>query len=154
MKVQVSTILDEKGDVKAWQVKKIYPWGTLVVLTKDLGAVNDGEYDHQVNDAWANLTSFPTKGALRGFLEAYRRWRRYIQNKRGIKILKAPLDLEEKIIQKLKRKPFKKIIIGEGEEKNVFDSCEDALMELQEEIETDKELKQIYKVRRIVRRNP
>ena len=47
MKVQVSSILDEKGNVKAWKVKKMYPWGIIEAICDNPGRLNDGVFDYK-----------------------------------------------------------------------------------------------------------
>ena len=77
MKVQVSSVLDEKGNVIGWKIKKIYPWGVIEAICCDHpGRLNDGEFDHKVNRLWNDLIYMPTPKNLGKLIIAYRTWRK------------------------------------------------------------------------------
>lgn len=168
MKVQVSSILDEKGNVRAWKVKKIYPWGVIEAICDHPGRLNDGRFDHQVNHLWNKFIARPTPKNLGKVVQAYKKWRKYLQNLKGVKILKATLDLDDKIVEAIKKHPLKKkrirrlrshIIkykekeliereiedLGEGE----IETLEDAVIALHQEVCDDPDLAEVYKPRRL-----
>ena len=108
MKVQVSSILDEKGNVKAWKVKKIYPWGIVEAICDHPGRLNDGRFDHKVNHLWNKFIHRPTPKNLAKVVQAYKKWKKYLESIKGVKILEATLDLNDKIVEAIKKHPLKR----------------------------------------------
>lgn len=108
MKVQISSVLDEKGNMKGWKVKKIYPWGIIEAICDHTGRLNDGIFDYQVNHLWNKFMARPTPKNLGKLIQAYKKWRKYLQNLKGVKILKATLDLDDKIVEVIKKHPLKR----------------------------------------------
>ena len=179
MKVQISSVLDERGKVAGWKVKKIYPWGTIEAICDNPGKLNDGRFDHKVNDLWSKFIHQPTPRNLAFLIKAYRRWRKQVRKIRGIKILKASYNLDEKIVEKIKQHPLKrkrvkrvrkriikyvdkngnpiidetgKSLIEEVEEdlgEKEIETLEDAVIALHREICKDPELAEVYKPRKI-----
>jgi len=108
MKVQVSSILDEKGAAKAWKVKKIYPWGIIEAICDHPGRLNDGRFDHKVNHLWNKFIHRPTPKNLAFLVKAYKQWRKRVKNLKRVKILEASLNLDTKIVEKIKQYPLKR----------------------------------------------